>query len=207
MSFIIGISGGSCSGKTALCKILNSRFKERITFIKQDWYYKGGNFNTNFDSPNSIDFDLMISQVKELLDGKEIQTPIYDFATHSRLKKTNIVKPNKIIVIEGILIFYENRLRDLFNLRIYVDADMDTRYIRRLNRDVKERKRSDKEVRERWLRDVKPSHKKYIDPTKSHSHIIINNEKNTDLSKALKNPDQLVQIELISTFIKHKIRN
>lgn len=201
--FLLGVSGGSCSGKTTLCNILHSQFSKYITVIKQDWYYKGGDENTNFDAPKSIDFDYMKKQLLDLIKGKDIEAPIYDFATHSRLKKTRTVKSNIIIVIEGILIFYEKNLCNLFDLRIFVDADMDTRFMRRLNRDVEERGRSKDEVKMRWLRDVKPSHQKYIYPTRHYSQIRINNDREDAFHKS----NQSTQIEIISVYINHKINN
>jgi uridine kinase len=200
--YIIGICGGSCSGKTTLANFINSTFEE-ANVIRQDWYYKGGNSETNFDHPNSIDFDLMIQQLHELLSGNEIEAPIYDFTTHSRKKSEfYLIKPSKILVIEGILIFHHEKLRDIFNLRIYVDAGLDTRFYRRLERDLLERGRIREEVVKAWKKNVKPCHLEYVEPSKRTAHIRINN----DGDKLFDNPSDIVQIDIIQVYVREKLK-
>jgi uridine kinase len=201
--YIIGVCGGSCSGKTTLANFINSSFDE-VTTIKQDWYYKGGNSETNFDHPDSIDFEFMIEQINDLLNGKEIMAPIYDFSTHSRKKhEITVIKPSKILVIEGILIFHHTKLNELFNLKIYVDAGLDTRFYRRLERDLFERGRTREEVINSWKKFVKPCHINYVEPSGETAHIRINN----DGDKLFDNPSDIVQIKMIQVFIEYKLKH
>nr|QBK88859.1 MAG: phosphoribulokinase / uridine kinase family protein [Mimivirus LCMiAC01] len=202
MSFIIGVCGGSCGGKTTICDIIKAKLGDNVAIIKQDSYYKGGGPSTNFDHPDAIEFSFMIDQLKKLSSGTPIKEPIYDFETHSRKKETQYIKPAKIIIVDGILIFSKQELLDLFDLRLYVDADMDTRYRRRLNRGIKEWHRNIDEIDMRWDRDVKPCHLKYVEPSKCHAHIIINNDK----TNSLKQRTQMIQIEIIETYIEDYIR-
>ena len=199
--FVIGVCGGSCGGKTTYCDIIKKQFNDNVTVIKQDWYYKGGDASTNFDHPDSLEFSYMIKQLKQLINGEEIDAPLYDFSTHSRKKETTRIKPTKVIVIDGILIFNIKELLELFDLKLYIEADLDVRYRRRKDRDIKERGRDEKEVNTRWDRDVKSCHMEFVEPSKRYANIIINNSKH----KSFEQPTQIVQIDMILTYIKEKI--
>jgi uridine kinase len=179
MVYIIGICGASCSGKTTVSKEIMKRYhSDDILMISQDNYYFGGGEDTNYDIPSAIDFDKLISDVKDLSEGKEIDMPKYDFKTHQRVKDTIKIQPKKYILVEGILIFYQKELRELFDLKVYILTYGELCYYRRLKRDVEERGRSVKEVSERYFRDVLPSSKTYVEPMIQFSDIALIN--NTD---------------------------
>lgn len=177
MVYMIGICGASCSGKTTVSKEIMKRYNSNdILMISQDNYYFTGNDSTNYDIPSAIDFEKLISDVKDLMDGKEIDMPLYDFKTHSRKKETIRVEPKKYILIEGILIFTQKELRDLLDLKVYILSYGELCYYRRLKRDVEERGRTHNEVSERYFRDVLPSSKTFVEPMIQFSDIaLINN--------------------------------
>ena len=181
---IFGICGPSCSGKTTVClsiiKFITDRYGEgNVTIISQDSYYFGGNEDTNFDHPSSIDFNLLGKHIEKLKKGETIQSPVYDFTSHSRKNETKIIKPAKIIIVEGILIFSQEKIRDLFQYRIFINASPILMFVRRRNRDVNERGRTEKEVITRYLRDVEPSFHEFIEPAAKFSHLVlVNNEEN-----------------------------
>ena len=185
-SYVIGVCGASCSGKTTVCeeivKIVTSIFKSSanaICVISQDNYYKGGNADTNYDVVEAVDFELLTNHVEKLVDGKIVEVPMYDFATHSRKKETQVTGPSKIIIVEGILIFANENIRKLCNLKIFVEADPVVCYTRRLKRDVQERGRTFEEVEQRYIRDVIPSFLNYIEPVRFHVDVsLINNSTN-----------------------------
>jgi len=178
---IIGISGGTGSGKTTLANnILQTTKTTDIVFISQDAYYKDTSHLTfnkraqiNFDHPNAIDFDLLIKHIHALKSNQHIEQPIYSFIEHNRTNKTKTIQPKKIIIIEGILIFYNPTLRDLCDVKIFVEADDDIRLIRRINRDINERGRDIEEVLNRYQNTLKPMHNKFIEPSKSYADVII----------------------------------
>jgi len=199
--FVISIGGGTSSGKTTVCEIISQTFGNNVTILKQDWYYLGGNQDTNFDHPSSIEFELLTNDLEKLLNWENIERPVYDFTTHSRLNKTVTVKPNKIIIVEGILIYSYENLRNLFDLKLFVDADVDTRYRRRRDRDIKERGRNIEDVDNRWIRDVKVCHDFYVEPVKQYCHAIINNDK----PNLLEDTSKMVQIDMILVYINYKI--
>ena len=174
MSYVIGVCGASCSGKTRTVKEI-VRVTENSIVISQDSYYFSGNENTNYDIPESIDFPLLISHIKDLLNGKSIQCPIYDFTTHSRLEKKIEMKPCKIIIVEGILIFSQKELIELINLKVFISAYQELAFSRRLKRDVEERGRTIEEVTERYFKDVLPSTKQYVEPSENFSDIVLKN--------------------------------
>jgi uridine kinase len=184
MVHVIGICGASCSGKTTVSKEIMKKYQtkgnstDEIVMISQDNYYFGGNEETNYDIPSAIDFEKLISDVKDLMNGKEIEMPQYDFKTHQRKKETIKVQPKKFILVEGILIFCSKELRDLFDIKVYILTYGELCYYRRLKRDVEERGRSVKEVSERYFRDVLPSSKTYVEPMIQFSDIALIN--NTD---------------------------
>lgn len=177
---IIGIAGGSGSGKTTLTNQIASQFIEQVTIIKHDNYYKAHDEMTyeercrlNYDHPNAFDTDLMIEHLKELKKGNKIECPVYDFTVHNRSKDTLTITPNKVIIVEGILIFENKELCDLMDVRIYVDTDADVRIIRRIKRDVIERARSLESVMNQYLDTVKPMHEQFVEPSKKNANIIV----------------------------------
>ena len=178
---IIGIAGGTGSGKSTVAKEILSQLPDGdIAFLPQDSYYKDSShlpmdkrIEINFDHPDSIEFDLLISHIKELKKGNSVQQPIYSYITCSRAEETVLIKPAKIIVVEGILIFTDKELRKLMDLKIFVDVDADDRLIRVINRDIIERGRSVNSVIERYQKVLKPMHLQFIEPTKRYADLII----------------------------------
>jgi uridine kinase len=181
---ILGIAGGTGSGKTTVVtQILNELPEDEVTVISQDSYYKRNDHlsyqercNINFDHPNAIDFELLIDHVKQLKKGDAIEQPIYSFVTHNRVQDTLVTHPKRVVIIEGILIFTDKRLRDLIDIKVFVHADSDERLIRRLKRDIQERGRDINEVLERYQSTLKPMHQEFIEPTKNYADLIIPND-------------------------------
>jgi len=182
---IIGIAGGTGSGKTTVVdQIMNELPSDEVCVISQDSYYKATDNLTyeertkiNFDHPRAIDFDLLIQHISELKAGKVIEQPIYSFVTHNRTKDTIKTHPRKVVVVEGILIFNSEKLRNLFDIKVFVHADADERLIRRMRRDIKERGRDIDEVLNRYQDTLKPMHQQFIEPTKNFADIIIPNDR------------------------------
>lgn len=178
---VIGIAGGSGSGKTTVVKALTEELKERVVVLPQDSYYKDSSHlpieerqKVNFDHPDSIDFPLLTSQLKQLKEGKTIEQPVYSYLTCSRSKTETItVTPAEVIIIEGILIFNCAELREQMDIKIFVDADDDDRLMRIMARDIKERGRDMNAVLERYSRVVKPMYLQFIEPSKRYADIII----------------------------------
>jgi len=177
---VIGIAGGTGSGKTTLAVRLKKAFENDVTLICQDYYYKSFNHlpfeerkKLNFDHPNSFDTDLMVEQIKDLKDFKPIHRPVYSFIEHARLAETIREEPRHVIVIEGILIFQDPRLRELMDIKVFVDADADIRFARRLIRDIHERGRDIDSVINQYLNTVKPMHEAFVEPSKKYADIII----------------------------------
>lgn len=178
---VIGIAGGSGSGKTTVANvILHSVGSHRIAYIPHDAYYRdlsGLPENqrdlVNFDHPNSLENELLIEHLIKLQNWEKISLPVYDFTTHTRMKKTIPINPQLVIVIEGILIFAEPKLRDMFNVKIFVDTDDDIRFIRRLQRDIAERGRSMDMVIDQYLNTVRPMHLDFVEPSKRYADVII----------------------------------
>jgi uridine kinase len=177
---IIGIAGGSGSGKTTLAQNIREVFNDEIVILCHDYYYKSNEGisleerkKLNYDHPNSFDTDLLIDQLKKLKEGKIIHHPVYSFVEHTRLNETVEVKPAKVIIVEGILIFKNKELCDLMDIKVFVDTDGDVRIIRRLLRDVKERGRGLDSVINQYLSTVKPMHEEFVDPSKRRADIII----------------------------------
>ena len=187
---LIVIAGGSASGKTTVVeKIVANLNSNEVTVIKHDDYYKDLTHlpiderkKVNFDHPNSLDNDLYFKQLQDLLNGKTINKPTYDFVVHNRSAKTELVKPTKIIVTEGILVLEDERIRDLANIKIFVESDDDIRFIRRLIRDTKERGRSIESVINQYLTTVKPMYYSFVKPTKRYADIIIPNDNTHDVA-------------------------
>lgn len=176
---LIGIAGGTASGKTTLAKILKDAFRDEVTMLRHDfYYYDRSHFSEpedqiNFDHPDSFETDLLIKHLEELRKGNKIKRPVYSYKTNERLSETKTVYSSPIIIVEGILIFHYPQLRDLFDLKIYIDTDADIRLLRRINRDIKKRDRTFDSVRKQYMATVKPMHEKYVEPTKYFSDIII----------------------------------
>jgi uridine kinase len=182
---VIGIAGGTGSGKTTVVQqIINELPETEVCVISQDSYYKETtnlSFDEraliNFDHPRAIDFELMVAHLKDLKSGKNINQPIYSFVTHNRTDDFVLTHPRKVIIVEGILIFTNLELRELFDIKVYVHADSDERLIRRLKRDIAERGRTMEEVLNRYQTTLKPMHEQFIEPTKAYADIIIPNDK------------------------------
>ena len=177
---IIGIAGGSGSGKTTVVKEITSQLKENVVVIPQDSYYKDlGHLSEeqkrvhNFDHPDSIDFDLLRAQLKELREGRTVEQPIYSYITCGRSKETLTVNPADVIIVEGILIYTDPELRKLMDIKIFVDADDDDRLMRVMARDIVERGKTVEWVIERYSQTVKPMYLQFIEPSKRYADIII----------------------------------
>jgi uridine kinase len=178
---IIGIAGGSGSGKTTVTnKIIENLDEDKITVIQHDSYYRdisyydGADPSTiNFDHPASLETSLLIEHIRKFKQGETIEQPIYNFTTHSRMKETRTISPREFLIIEGILIYAEKKLRDLMEIKIYVDTDDDERLIRRLRRDIIERGRSLDSVINQYVATVKPMHLEFVEPSKRWADIII----------------------------------
>ena len=177
---VIGIAGGSGSGKTTLLKNIIATFGPAITVISHDNYYKRHDEMTyeercklNYDEPAALETDLMVRQLEQLRRGEEIQCPVYDFTVHNRSDDTILIKPEKVIIVEGILIFENKELRDLMDIKIFVDTDADIRICRRIKRDVNKRGRSLESVILQYQETVKPMHEKYVEPSKKYADIVV----------------------------------
>lgn len=188
---LIGIAGGTASGKTTLAKILKDSFKDDVTMLRHDfYYYDKSHFDVaenkiNFDHPDSFQTELLVKHLKSLVGGSPIERPVYSYKTNERLLETKKVNPSPIIIVEGILIFHYPKLRELFDLKIYIDTDADIRLLRRINRDIKNRGRTFESVKNQYLSTVKPMHEKYVEPTKYKSDIIIPNGGLNDIANDL----------------------
>ena len=178
---VVGIAGGTGSGKTTLADlILKSMGRDKIAYLSHDAYYKDqkhlpieARAKVNYDHPDSLETDLMVRQIQQLLDNEPVKMPVYDFAIHSRKDETVLVEPKPVILVEGILIFTEKSLRDLFDMKIFVDTDADIRFIRRLSRDVEERGRTVKSVIDQYLHTVRPMHLEFVETSKRYADIIV----------------------------------
>ena len=182
---IIGIAGGTGSGKTTVVnQIVKELPTDEVCVISQDSYYKTTDnlsyeerTKINFDHPRAIDFELLIKHLKDLRKGKTVNQPVYSFVTHNRTKDIFKTHPRKVVIVEGILIFNNEELRDLFDIKIFVHAETDERLIRRVRRDIKDRGRDIDEVLNRYQNTLKPMHQQFIEPTKNFADIIIPNDR------------------------------
>ena len=177
---VLGIAGGSGSGKTTLMNNIVSRFEENITVLSHDSYYKRHDDMTyeercqlNYDEPAALETELMVHHLEQLRQGQAIDCPVYDFTVHNRSDEVVRVTPSRIIIVEGILIFENEALRDLMDIRIFVDADADIRLCRRVKRDVNKRGRSLESVLTQYQETVKPMYEKYVEPSKKYAHILV----------------------------------
>ncbi len=177
---VIGIAGGTGSGKSTMINNIKKQFSDEITMLSHDFYYKAHNdmsyeerCGLNYDHPDAFDTDLMIEHIRKLKEWKEIERPVYDFTIHNRVEETVRVKPSKVVVVEGILIFENQELLDLFDIKVFVDTDADVRIIRRILRDVQERGRTLESVVTQYLTTVKLMHEQFVEPSKKNADIIV----------------------------------
>jgi len=178
---VVGISGGTGSGKTTLAElILEEIGREKIAYLPHDAYYRDQKHlpleeraKVNYDHPDSLETELLIKHIEQLKDGTAIEMPQYDFTIHSRKEKTVRIEPKRVVLVEGILIFVEKALRNLFDMKIYVDTDADIRFIRRLTRDVTERGRTVQSVINQYLSTVRPMHLEFVENSKRYADIIV----------------------------------
>lgn len=178
---LIGIAGGTGSGKSTIAREIYKHFDSTcIAMIEQDSYYKDQSnlsyeerIKTNYDHPDAFDTSLLVHQLNLLLEGETVEKPIYNFEIHNRIEETVLVQSREIIIVEGILVLQEKILRDMLDIKIYVDTDADVRFIRRLVRDINERGRTTESVINQYLKVVKPMHEQFTEPTKRYADIII----------------------------------
>lgn len=178
---VIGVAGGSGSGKTTVTRSICQRFSDKtILVIEQDYYYKDQShlpfeerLKTNYDHPLAFDNDLLIEHVQDLVNQKPVEKPVYDYKVHSRSEEVIHVEPKKVIILEGILILEDPRLVDLMDIKVFVDTDADLRMVRRLMRDIKERGRTLDSVIDQYIHNVRPMHLQFVEPTKRYADIII----------------------------------
>ena len=199
---IIGIAGGTGSGKTTVVrKIIQSLPEGEVTVIPQDSYYRDNSnlpleerLKLNFDVPAAIEFELLVNQLKDLKAGKPVEQPIYSYLTCTRSKETIPIQPRDVIIVEGILILCDEELRNMMDMKVFVDADADDRLIRVINRDIIERGRTVEMVIDRYEKVLKPMHLQHIEPTKRYADLIIPQGGNN-----------LVAIDILTNFIAHKL--
>lgn len=196
-TIIIGIAGGTGSGKSTFTNRLKEEFKDEVAVIYHDNYYRDQSHitfeerkKTNYDHPDSIETELLIEHLKELKKGNAIQCPVYDYSQHNRSDQVITIEPKRVILLEGILVLADERLRNLIDIKVYVEADADERILRRVIRDVKERGRDVEGVVEQYLTTVKPMHYLYVEPTRSTADIVINSGKNPIAFELVKNSIQ-----------------
>lgn len=178
---VIGVTGGSGSGKTTVSRDIIERLQgESVVMVPQDAYYKDQSdkiieerVKTNYDHPDAFDHELLIHQVKQLLAGETIELPTYDYSHHTRAAETVTIEPADVIILEGVLLFVDPAVRDLLDIKIFVDTDDDLRFIRRLQRDVAERGRTAETVIEQYLETVKPMYHQFVEPSKRYADIIL----------------------------------
>jgi len=180
-SIVIGIAGGTGSGKSTFTNRIKEAFGDRVSVVYYDNYYKAHDdipleerALINYDHPDSFETDLLVEHLKKLKRGEAIECPVYDYTIHNRTDKTILIKPAEVILVEGILVLYDERLKDLMNIKIYVDADADERILRRVIRDVKERGRDVEGIAKQYLTTVKPMHYIFVEPTKYSADLVIN---------------------------------
>lgn len=178
---IIGVAGGTASGKTSVSKILYEAFSDRtITLLRQDDYYNDQGHmtleervKTNYDHPLSMDNELLVKHLKKLMLGYSIEKPVYDYTQHTRSELTEKVEPTKIIIVEGLFVLEDPQIRELLDIKVFVESDDDIRFIRRLLRDTTERGRTIESVISQYMESVKPMHQEFIEPTKKYADIIV----------------------------------
>lgn len=199
---IVGIAGGSASGKTTVVSKIKDFFGDGITVIGHDNYYKAHDEMTyeerthlNYDHPNAFDTKRMIEDVKKLKAGQSVDIPVYDYGAHNRSKLTQTVVPQRVVVLEGILLLYDAELRDLMDVKVFVDAAADERLVRRIKRDMAERERSLQSVLSQYQDTVRPMHEQFVEPTKAYADIIIP-----------RGGENHVGIGILRSFLEHKLK-
>lgn len=178
---VIGLAGGSGSGKTTVAEaVVQAVGRERVAFLEHDAYYRDRpdlafeeRAALNYDHPDAFETDLIVDHLKELRSGRAVEKPVYDYSNHLRTAQTVMVEPAMVVVVEGILVLAEAALRDLMDLKVFVDTDADLRFVRRMERDIKERGRSPESVIEQYLATVRPMHLQFVEPSKRHADMII----------------------------------
>ncbi len=198
-SIIIGIAGGTGSGKSTFTGRLKKEFREDVAVLYHDNYYRDQSDipleerkKTNYDHPDAMETELLIEQLQALREGKTVECPVYDFTQHTRSNKVTRIEPKKVILLEGILVLADQRLRDLLDIKVYVEADADERILRRIIRDVKERGRDIEGVVDQYLTTVKPMHYQYVEPTRYMADIVINSGMNEVAFTLVKNTIQKI---------------
>jgi uridine kinase len=200
---IIGICGGTGSGKTTIARaIVDAVGKENVVLVEQDSYYRNladmpldERHQANFDHPDSIDSDMLVNHIRRLKQGLEVEMPLYDFKTHTRSDRIEIIPPKPVVIVEGILIFSETRVLDMLDVRVYVDTPDDIRFIRRLQRDIAERGRTVESVIGQYYRTVRPMHHEFVEPSKRHADIIIPEGAQTGVS-----------VEFLCSLVREKLK-
>jgi len=201
---IIGVAGGSGSGKTTVVRhIIDTIGEENILLLQHDSYYRDlkhlpfeERTEQNFDHPSSLETELMIRHIKALNEGYQVEVPIYDFTKHIRKDETRLVEPKKIILVDGILIFTEKELRELMNIKLYVDTDDDIRLLRRIQRDILERDRQLENVLIQYEKHVRPMHLEFVEPTKRYADIIIP-----------RGGENQVALDMVNALIQERLQN
>lgn len=190
---LIGIAGGTGSGKSTFTNRIKDAFGDRVSILYHDNYYKAHDEmpfeerkKLNYDHPDAFDTELLIEHIKALKSGQSIICPTYDYSQHNRAKNTVTIEPRKVILIEGILTLCDSRLRDLMDIKIFVDADADERILRRVLRDTKERGRDIENIIDQYLTTVKPMHYLYVEPTKSYADLVVNSGLNNVAFEVMK---------------------
>ncbi len=183
--YIIGVAGGSGSGKSTFTNRIKAKFGDNVAVLYHDNYYKQQDdvpfeerVKVNYDHPDSLETDLLTEHLEALKRGEKTESPVYDFSKHNRAKETIVIEPKAVIIVEGILLFNDERLRELCDLKIYVEADADERILRRIIRDTEERGRDIRGIITQYLTTVKPMHYLYVEPTKAFADIVINSGMN-----------------------------
>lgn len=204
-TIVIGIAGGTGSGKSTFTNRLKEEFKDEVAVLYHDNYYRAQDNipfeerkKVNYDHPDAFETELLLEQLKDLKEGKSIQCPVYDYTRHTRSDQVVTVEPRKVILLEGILVLADEKLRRLMDMKVYVEADADERILRRVIRDVKERGRDIEGVVDQYLTTVKPMHYLYVEPTRALADIVINSGMNevafglvrNNIREILKNQDQ-----------------
>ena len=199
---IIGVAGGTGSGKSTFTNRLKAEFQDAISVIYYDNYYKAQHDVTfeerkkvNYDSPDSLETELLIEHINRLKNGESVECPVYDYTVHDRSDKTTVISPRPVLIVEGILALADERLRDLIDMKVFVEADADERILRRVVRDVKERGRDVEDIMRQYLTTVKPMHYIYVEPTKYLADIVINSGMND------------VAFELVKNHIQNRLLN
>lgn len=182
---IIGVAGGTGSGKSTFTNRLKEYFRDQISVVYHDNYYRCQDdipfeqrVKTNYDHPDALETDLLVKHLEELKKGNPVECPVYDYTVHNRSDRVTRIEPRKIIIVEGILVLQDPRVRDLLDIKVYVEADADERILRRVLRDVEERGRDLRGIIDQYLTTVKPMHYMYVEPTRAKADIVINSGKN-----------------------------